>query len=354
MRPLQALAQGLLRGGFAAQVLLVSILKPLIFRSEYEQIGPPDLQELVGTLENAIQDFQPGTSSRGAVAAGDLEDYMPRPLGSLGSNDTTRSTLSTSNVTVTRLGCERFRIESTSDRNDRDEFRERCAALLRSIPSRSQPFQQVPHLFLFGAQVRVPGVERVSQAWNSFGNVNAGGLHGVHLFRIVGKETHRPQTEVLQNHDGQFVAAQIGAETQPFVGLYSVGALVLQLVSTQLVEQPDATAFLVLVDQETASEAGDGFERDFELGAAIAAEAVKDVAGQTLGMNADERRLAGREIAHLQGDGFLGPAVRQLTAKPEDPEEAKFRWEVRFGHLFQPKRRGIVHAQLLGILILLL
>ena len=59
MRPLQALAQGLLRGGFAAQVLLVSILKPLIFRSEYEQIGLPDLQELAGTLEDAIQDFQP-------------------------------------------------------------------------------------------------------------------------------------------------------------------------------------------------------------------------------------------------------------------------------------------------------
>ena len=45
---------------------------------------------------------------------------------------------------------------------------------------------------------------------------------------------------------------------------------------------------------------------DLQLRPAIAAQAVKDVAGQALRVDAHEGRRAVGEFAHLQDDGFLG------------------------------------------------
>ena len=94
-----------------------------------------------------------------------------------------------------------------------------------------------------------------------------------------------------------------------FVGLDRVRALILQLIGAQLIEQPDAAALLVFVDQQAAAFGGDGIEGQLELPAAIAAQAVEHVAGETLGMDAHQGRAAG-EIAHLQYYGFFNYGSR--------------------------------------------
>ena len=75
--------------------------------------------------------------------------------------------------------------------------------------------------------------------------------------------------------------------------------------------------FLVLVDQQAAAFAGDALERDLELRAAIAAQAVEHVAGQALRMDAHQRRGSPAEIAHLQHHGFFDAAI--ADRRPRNP-----------------------------------
>ena len=119
--------------------------------------------------------------------------------------------------------------------------------------------------------------------------------------------------------------------------------VILQFVRPQLVQQPDAAAFLVLVDQQPAAVPAMRLQRDLQLRAAIAAQAVEHVARQTLRVDAHQRRVAALEIAHAQHDGLFGASV-QVAAKPKDPEKPELAGKIRFGHLLEPKRRGIVHA----------
>ncbi len=81
--------------------------------------------------------------------------------------------------------------------------------------------------------------------------------------------------------------AQIRFKPQAFVRFDGVGASVLQLVSAEFVEQADAAALLMLIDQQAAACFGDQVERELQLRAAIAAQAVKDIAGEALRMDAN-------------------------------------------------------------------
>ena len=95
---------------------------------------------------------------------------------------------------------------------------------------------------------------------------------------------------------GQFVVAQVALKAELFVGFDRVGAVVLQLIGAEFVEQPDAAAFLVLVNQQAGAFLRDAFERDLELRAAIAAQAVEDVAREALRMDAHQRAPRPRRI----------------------------------------------------------
>src|SRR5262249_58838564 len=69
-----------------------------------------------------------------------------------------------------------------------------------------------------------------------------------------------------------------------------------------LVEQPDATAFLVEVDHDAAPLGGDHPHRALQLPAAVAASRAEDVAGETLRVHAHEHALLVLHVAVDESD----------------------------------------------------
>ena len=66
---------------------------------------------------------------------------------------------------------------------------------------------------------------------------------------------------------------------------------------------------------------------------AVAAQRAKHVAGETLGMDADERRLR-MDIAVDKSDGFFAPRIGPSPAlKAHNAEMAPTRGEIGFGNL---------------------
>ncbi len=114
----------------------------------------------------------------------------------------------------------------------------------------------------------------------------------------------------LEDRGGEFELAVVGAEAEAFVGFDGVEALVLQFVGAELGHEADAAALLLFVEQDAGALAGDEAEREVELVVAVAAEGVEDVSGEALGVDADQRRGFGVEVAHGERDGvFDGAAV---------------------------------------------
>jgi hypothetical protein len=70
---------------------------------------------------------------------------------------------------------------------------------------------------------------------------------------------------------------------------------------------------------------------------------VKDISGEALGMDANQRRRLAAEAAHRQCDSFLDAGAR-LALESVNPEMPELGWKVRFGHLGEPQRGGMIHA----------
>ncbi len=200
------------------------------------------------------------------------------------------------------------------------------------------------HAVLFGPQVN--GILAVPEhlTGDPFDDLDAIGFEGGDLFRVIREQTDAGNAEMAQNRRGQLIFAQIGAEAQLFVGFDGVGAGVLQFVRSDFVEQTDAAAFLLFVDHQAAAFGGDGFQGEFKLGAAIAAQAVKDVAGEALGMDADQNGFGRGQIAHHDGDRFLAAAFG-CALETMNPEMAELGRKVGLGNLADGERRDLLHSE---------
>src|SRR5580700_1697572 len=166
--------------------------------------------------------------------------------------------------------------------------------------------QQVTQFLFLGPQVAFGGLMRSDDTGNALGHPNSGVLERGNLVGIVGKQAHATNLEVAEDLGGHLVVAQIRFKTEALVGFHGVGAAVLQLVGAQFVKQTDAAALLVLIDQQATSFFGDQVERQLQLRPAIAAQAVEDVAGEALRVDANEGRLGvGGNIAHPEHDTLL-------------------------------------------------
>src|SRR4051794_34288583 len=135
--------------------------------------------------------------------------------------------------------------------------------------------EEVPELVTLGAEVAgVLDVLRLHDG-DALVHAQAVALEADHLARIVRDRPDRGQAEVEQDLRADAVVAQVGGETELFVRLDRVGAGVLQLVRLELVEQADASTFLIEVHDRAASLLLDHLHRRLELPAAIAAHRVE-------------------------------------------------------------------------------
>ena len=92
----------------------------------------------------------------------------------------------------------------------------------------------------------------------------------------------------------------VGGQAEQMVGLDRVGAVVLQHVGAQLVDQTDTTTFVAGgVDHHATSFGGDAPQAVAELDAAVAAQGTERVARQALGVQPHQH--AGT-VPHVTGD----------------------------------------------------
>src|SRR5258708_35230157 len=100
----------------------------------------------------------------------------------------------------------------------------------------------------------------------------------------------------------------VGLEAEILIGLHSVAALVLKLVSLELGHESNPPAFLKFVDQHARSGFGDQCQRHLKLLTAVPAQRTEYVSGEALRVDTDQRRRGG-DIAHHKSDGFSLPAA---------------------------------------------
>ena len=189
--------------------------------------------------------------------------------------------------------------------------------------------------FALGAEVLFGVGLGFDESGDALSDLDAGAFKGGHLVGIVGEEADAFQAEVLHDGDGEVVVAEVDVEAELEIGVDGIGAVVLEFVGAELVHDADAAALLLLIDDEAAAFGGDLVEGQFELGAAVAAKGVEDVAGEALGMDADDGWFAA-ERAHAQDDGFFGGG-RQVADEAVDTECAEAGGKVGFRHFFQSK-----------------
>src|ERR1700704_1256496 len=122
------------------------------------------------------------------------------------------------------------------------------------------------------------------------------------LARIVGDRPDRSQPEIEQDLGANSIIAEIWLEAKPLIGLDSVDALILELIRLELVEETNAPALLIEINNDALAFFGNHFHGGLELPPAITAERVEDVTGQTLRVHPDEHAGIRTNVAQHQGD----------------------------------------------------
>src|SRR5205814_9466157 len=91
-------------------------------------------------------------------------------------------------------------------------------------------------------------------------------------------------------------------ESEPLTRFDCIETLVLELVRANFVRQPDAAPLLIQVKEHTSSFSRDPPHRKIELSTAIAADRVKDIAGEALGVDPNKDVFAIRDVAAHERD----------------------------------------------------
>ena len=155
-------------------------------------------------------------------------------------------------------------------------------------------------------------------------------FEGRYLVRIIGHQTDGLNPEVAADCGGEPVIAGVYFEAQSLVCFDGIGTFVLQLIGAEFVDDANAPPFFHFVDNEAAANFANRLEGHFQLLPAIATQAVEDIAGKALGVDAQERRRGFVELT--QGHRYgLFPLLTHAPLKSVDAEVAKLGWEIRIG-----------------------
>ena len=90
------------------------------------------------------------------------------------------------------------------------------------------------------------------------------------------------KTQIEQDLGELAILTRVDREPKLFIGLDSVGAFVLKGISPNFIYDSDASSFLLLVNDRTATLGLDHLHRSVQLGATIAFYRSKNVSGKAL------------------------------------------------------------------------
>ena len=139
----------------------------------------------------------------------------------------------------------------------------------------------------------------------------------VELARIVGHELDRAYAKVSEHGCANSVIAQVIRKAQLMIGFNRVGAAFLQVVSADLVDESDTSAFLSQIKQYTTAFFRNAPERALELRAAVAALAEQSIARQTFGMQPGQHRFAVADVTQHHGQMFFARTIFNKCVQPE-------------------------------------
>src|SRR5687767_2044381 len=120
----------------------------------------------------------------------------------------------------------------------------------------------------------------------------------------------------------------IGFKAKVLIRFHCIVTGILKLISKELIHESDSAAFLELINQNSDSPLPDLFKRKMELIPAIASTGGENVAGQALGVNAEQDGVLAGDIAHHQGDDIFGFVFFGFAGfETKEPERSKWRWK---------------------------
>jgi len=123
-------------------------------------------------------------------------------------------------------------------------------------------------------------------------NLNSRSPDGIDLVRIVRHQSERTDAEEPANRDRERIIAQVDRMSQAEIRFDGVEPLVLKLIRAHLLHQPDAPAFLLLIEQQPNSFFGDCGQGQVKLVVTIAPQRMKNLSCRALRMNAGYGRGA--------------------------------------------------------------
>ena len=199
---------------------------------------------------------------------------------------------------------------------------------------------EVAHLLALGLQVALVGGFGGYLGGDTLYNLDACQSECFDLFRIVGDKADLREAKLLENLSGKLELAAVGFIAKLKIGLDGVESLVLKFVSAEFGHEADASAFLLLVEEDTCTCICNGAEGELELLAAVAAKRVEDVAGEALRVDAHDRRGT-VNVSHDEGHGRFDASswgryvvvaalwIIDNTFEAKNPEVSPAGWENR-------------------------
>src|SRR5579884_40907 len=138
--------------------------------------------------------------------------------------------------------------------------------------------EYVPHLLSFRLEIfAVIRIGRNAQR-DPLDDLQPVAFQSRDLHGVVGHKPDLLETQIDHDLRADAIIPQIGLKAEHLVGLHGIGALLLQLIGAQLIDQADAAPLLLQIDQHAAPLIGDHLQRQVQLAAAVALERVEQIA----------------------------------------------------------------------------
>jgi len=175
-------------------------------------------------------------------------------------------------------------------------------------------------------------------------NFNPCRANGLNLVRIVGHQLQLANVEEPQDFYRERKIAQIHCVSKPEIGFNCVEPLILKLIGAEFLNQADAAAFLMLVDEHSSASLRDCAQGQMKLLITVTPHGVEDLSRHALRMNANKWRGA-VDIAQNQGQYRLSRFSNCMRAgigafKGQQVEVRPTGWEDHICDFLQSHQRG--------------